>query len=276
MQRKRPDEACERLRELDGLNLRQRCARFVREREVEIAKARPTIPEALNDRAGDIWEPLFVLADLAGGEWPEMARQAAVALSGSAQEISSPASCLFGDIRVVFEACNDVRLFSRDMVGVLNGLGDRPWRELRRGKPVTEMWLAMQLRPYGIRPKTIWIGSESAKGYERADFEEAFSRYVPAGAGSSKVPTADHAENADQEITNESANHANDSNQTKIQAQFAMLMEKLLAAASKQVPAGAGSFKSQVPPIRSRSATSSKEAPSSPSSNVATAEEYDI
>ena len=243
MQRKRPDEACERLRELDGLDLRQRCGRFVREREVEIAKARPTIPEALNDRAGDIWEPLFALADLAGGEWPELARQAAVALSGSAQEVSSPASWLFGDIRVVFDACNDVRLFSRDMVGVLNGLGDRPWREMRRGKPVTEMWLAMQLRAYGIRPKTIWIGSESAKGYERADFEEAFSRYVPAGAGSSKsqapsskeAPTSNGDETTKRTETDEPANHANNANETKVQAQFAMLMERLLTAANKPV-----------------------------------------
>jgi hypothetical protein len=253
MQRKRPDEACERLRELDGLDLRQRCARFVREREVEIGKARPELPPALNDRAGDIWEPLFVLADLAGREWPELARQAALALSGSAQETGSPASWLFGDIRVVFDVSKDQRLFSRDLVGVLNGLGDRPWRELRRGKPLTEMWLAMQLRPYGIRPKTIWVGAESAKGYERTDFEEAFSRYVPVKAGvtnaqapmtkeapSSNVQTGSAGGDTEKMEPAKQANDANGNsgNADRIQVQFAMLMEKLLAAASKQEKGG--------------------------------------
>jgi len=37
----------------------------------------------LNDRAGDIWEPLLALADLAGGDWPGKARQAAVALNAA-------------------------------------------------------------------------------------------------------------------------------------------------------------------------------------------------
>jgi hypothetical protein len=32
--------------------------------------------------------------------------------------------------------------------------------------------------PYGIGPKTIWIGEESAKGYVE-DFIETFRRYIP-------------------------------------------------------------------------------------------------
>lgn len=151
-----------------------------------------------------------MLADIAGGDWPELARRAAITLSGSAQETASPAGLLFNDIRFVFEACGDDRIFSRELVGVMNGLGDRPWRELRRGKPLTEMWLAMQLRPYGIRPKTIWIGAESAKGYERPDFDDAFRRYAP--------PSALHPPPS----------------ALAPQAQFALLMEKLLAAANKQ------------------------------------------
>jgi uncharacterized protein DUF3631 len=59
---------------------------------------------------------------------------------------------------------------------------DRPWLALRRGKAVTEMWLAQQLRPYGVHPKTIWIGETAAKGYLEADFEETFRRYIPKSA----------------------------------------------------------------------------------------------
>ena len=69
MERKRADEECERLRDLDGRGLRERCERFVREHQSAIAGARPRGATDLNDRAADIWEPLLALADLAGGSW---------------------------------------------------------------------------------------------------------------------------------------------------------------------------------------------------------------
>ena len=46
-------------------------------------------------------------------------------------------------------------------------------------KAITETWLASQLRPYGVRPKTIWIGEVAAKGYLREDFKEVFQPYIP-------------------------------------------------------------------------------------------------
>jgi Protein of unknown function (DUF3631) len=67
MQRKLDQELCERLKALDGTDLQRMCVRFVLDREMEIAKAAPIIPVGLSNRAADIWEPLLVLSDLAGG-----------------------------------------------------------------------------------------------------------------------------------------------------------------------------------------------------------------
>jgi putative DNA primase/helicase len=61
MQRKTSSEECEKLRNLDGSILRRKCARFVKARGMEIASARPALPLELNDRAGDVWEPLLPL-----------------------------------------------------------------------------------------------------------------------------------------------------------------------------------------------------------------------
>lgn len=144
----------------------------------EIANARPEIPSGLNDRAADIWEPLLVLADLAGGEWPNLARQAAVNLSLKAQE-NNPIGSLLLDILLTFINTEKDRVFSRTMVAWLNSYKDRPWMEMRRGKEINELWLAQQLRPYGIRPKTIWIEESAAKGYLKEDFAEVFPRYIP-------------------------------------------------------------------------------------------------
>jgi hypothetical protein len=189
MQRKSSREKCERLRNMDGEELRRKCARFVQDHAREIAKAIPEIPEDLNDRAADIWEPLLAVADLAGKEWAEKARQAAVGLTAKAQE-DNPIGSLLVDLFLLLteQECTKgnewmqaqgVRIFSRDLVASLNSYNDRPWMSLRRGKEVTETWLSQQLRPYGVRPRTVWIGERSAKGYLREDFEEVFRRYLP-------------------------------------------------------------------------------------------------
>ena len=86
MHRKKQGEACERLPEMAGTELRRKCARFVRDRAEAIGRVRPGIPVELHDRAAEIWEPLLVLADLAQGGWPERARKAAVSLTRSGQE----------------------------------------------------------------------------------------------------------------------------------------------------------------------------------------------
>ena len=130
---------------------------------------------------------------VSGGSWPEKGRKAAVGLTVTAQE-ESPIGALLLDILVMMalqgsaegnewmEANGGARIFSRDMVASLNGHTDRPWMVLRRGKEITERWLSQQLSPYGIRPRTIWIGEDSAKGYLEADFKEAFRRYIPKSA----------------------------------------------------------------------------------------------
>jgi len=178
MQRKTAGEECERLRNLEATGFRQRCARFVLDHGEEISAARPVAPSTLNDRAADIWEPLLVLADLAGGTWPEKARQAAVGLTGFSQE-NNPIGSLLLDLLILFAKGKCHRLHSRTLVDHLNRLGDRPWADLTKGKEINELWLSRQLRPYGIRPKMLWIEGTTARGYDKEDFGEAFRRYIP-------------------------------------------------------------------------------------------------
>ncbi|MGA2749926.1 MAG: DUF3631 domain-containing protein [Verrucomicrobiota bacterium] len=181
MQRKTAREGCERLRELNRSKageLRQQCARFVADHAEEIARLRPEIPASLNDRAADIWEPLLVLADLAQGGWPQGGREAAEGLTREARE-DSPIGSLFMDMLMEFVQTESGRLFSRNVVAALNGRESRPWMQMRKGKEIDEIWLARQVAPYGIRPRTIRIESATAKGYAQEDFLEVFRRYIP-------------------------------------------------------------------------------------------------
>ena len=53
--------------------------------------------------------------------------------------------------------------------------------EFARGKPITPTQLARLLKPFDISPKTLRFGAEegdTAKGYRRDWFEDAFERYL--------------------------------------------------------------------------------------------------
>jgi hypothetical protein len=178
MHRKTNAEDCERLRNLEPTTLRRQCARFALDHASDIASATPTIPTCLNDRAADIWEPLLALADLAGEPWPQLARDAAISFAASAHD-NSPIASLFLDLLIPLLRAQDGKIFSRLLVAALNLQTDRPWAELRKGKPITELWLAQHLRPYGIRPQNLWINGEQAKGYLAQDFWDTFRRYIP-------------------------------------------------------------------------------------------------
>jgi hypothetical protein len=88
MQRKTDAEECHRLKFLDPSDLKRQCARFAIDHAAAIAAADPLIPPGLTNRAADVWEHLLAIADLAGGRWPELARQTAVGLTDTARDSS--------------------------------------------------------------------------------------------------------------------------------------------------------------------------------------------
>ena len=179
MQRKTNHEQTLRLRNLQTTELRKQCEEFVARHANAIANAQPEIPNELNDRAADIWEPLLVLADIAGADWSKKARAAALALSASSHE-SNPIGALLMDILLAFGEHRTDRLHTRTLVEDLQyRAGIRPWNENLK-RPITDLWLSQQLRPYGIFSKTIRIDGLQAKGYIQDDkMNDAFRRYIP-------------------------------------------------------------------------------------------------
>ena len=179
MQRKTAKEQCERLRNLKPIadGLRRRCARFVLDHGERIAAERPAMPRELNDRAPDVWEPLVAIADICGGQWPEQARQAACGLAESSRE-GNPIGSLLLDIYTLYTIDKTERVFTRELVGWLNGLENHAWAERTKGKPINELWLAQQLRPYRIFPRSIRIGERVSRGYYLDDFMDSFRRYI--------------------------------------------------------------------------------------------------
>jgi hypothetical protein len=161
--------------------LQAKLVEWAKEWTAQLADSIPDIPDELGDRAGDIWEPLLAIADLAGPEWAARARESAVLLSASEEEPESTGQKLLRDILRVF--CED-KMRTQELVGSLRTLEHAPWvaRSSHWGGSgeFDSRTLSNLLKPFGIKPRAIRFSqTQTANGYWRVDFEDAWARYLP-------------------------------------------------------------------------------------------------
>ena len=167
--------------------LRDRISDWVSTNAELLAAARPTLPAELDDRAGEIWEPLLAIADAAGGSWPQAARVAAIELHSEPDLEDLPLSILLlNDIRTIFDQRETWTLGSDELCVYLGNISESPWRSWTTHGVKTGLSpraLARMLRPFSIRPRTVRLGGEgkkpTRKGYERDWFQGAWDRYLP-------------------------------------------------------------------------------------------------
>jgi hypothetical protein len=94
----------------------------------ESGEARPSLPGALSDRQQDICEPLLAIADMAGGDWPERARAAIVALCCQTDDNESLGVKLLSDIRQAFDSAKSDKIATLELLKFLVELEtDAPW-----------------------------------------------------------------------------------------------------------------------------------------------------
>ncbi len=173
LRRRRHDEHVARFRQHDA-EAEAESIRFPD--DVGLMAGEPDVPDELPDRAADGWEPLILIADTAGGTWPDAARRAAIALSARVVMTPTAGTRLLGDIKDAFAEAT--YLATDDLLQILHDLEDAPWGEWY-GKPMSAMALAKQLKPYGIGPRQERMGDQRKRGYYAADFQDAWSRYLP-------------------------------------------------------------------------------------------------
>jgi hypothetical protein len=162
--------------------LRDELAQWTGELAEEAAEAQPRMP--VEDRAADTWEPLVIVADLAGGAWPERARAACRAMTGAEAQGEDDAVDrvrILADCRRHFAAAGDPEALTTDqLLHALNTDGEAPWAESGR-TGLTPRTLGTLLRDYGIASGNVRLGDGTQrKGYVRNKFLDAWRRYCPA------------------------------------------------------------------------------------------------
>ncbi|QES13000.1 hypothetical protein DEJ45_11680 [Streptomyces venezuelae] len=140
-------------------------------------------PMPVEDRAADTWEPLVIVADLAGGHWPAQARAACLAMTRTElvqDEQTTLKTRLLRDIRRVFEQQGDTEaLRSHDLLAALIQDAEAPWAEYGT-KGLNAYHLANLLRDFDISPANHrFENGRQAKAYARNQFLDAWARYCP-------------------------------------------------------------------------------------------------
>jgi hypothetical protein len=200
-------ETVARLRGKDGDDLRtlaRKIVRFVAENEHRLRHHNPDMPKSLTDRECDKWDSLLAIADVAGGEWPVRARDAALALTGADAadaDLQGIKQTLLADIRDIFTRLfptehpdhraertgrpdGGPRLLTKQLLAELHKLEERPWSAFGKAKkPLTDIDLGALLRGYEIHSKTVrgedaYGNPERGRGYYLRDFKETFERYL--------------------------------------------------------------------------------------------------
>jgi hypothetical protein len=140
-------------------------------------KSNSVTPRCLgNDRAVDNWLPLFSVAASYSPRWLTKCEQAYLVLTDvSPKEIPT---LLLEDIKEVFAGHGDTRISSADLVGALCSDANKPWSTLNSGKRLTPVSMAGLLSAYGVSPKSIRFSGGVTRGYDVAQFEDAFERYL--------------------------------------------------------------------------------------------------
>ena len=190
MRRKLSSEKVTRLRHADPdvfLTLSRKLARFELDYGAIVGAAKPSMPDALGDRNQDNWETLLAIADLAGGEWPKIARPAALALCDKSTDSGTSTEELLSDIRSAFEKNRSDRLTSVELLDLLLEDQEAPWATWNRGRPMSARQLGAKLREFDIIARSIKANYRVTSGFLREQFNDAFARYLDGDKSPSNV-----------------------------------------------------------------------------------------
>ena len=171
--------------------LQQQIVRWTADRAAAILASRNgmVFPAGLHDRARDAWEAPLAIGHVAGGDWAGdhgRAWRACEHVVADVEDDGGAHEMLLADVRTVFRDAGDPDALSTARVlGALHALDGRPWREWRRGQPLSSRGLSTLLKPFRVRPVTFRQPSGGTpKGYRRAHLEPVWQTYLLQDPGS--------------------------------------------------------------------------------------------
>ena len=168
--------------------LKRKLARWALDNSRALSTVDPEMP-AYN-RAADTWRPLFCVAVVAGGVWPQRLAAALAALHPADLDNEPVSVQLLEDAAGIMDRAGLTAVSSSELIERLSALEERPWATWNRGKPVSGRQIARMLSGFGIHSATRRDGEAVFRGYARESFTDPLSRYggVPSVTTLQPVP----------------------------------------------------------------------------------------
>ena len=159
------------------IDYRRKLLRWAKDNE-ETLDVNSKVPEGLNDRQVDNWQPILSIASLLGSKWKKLAEESCLHIVSLAeQEEPSESILLLSDIREIFEEAGYPKfLWTKDILRELSKIEEHPWNDI---SPSARK-LAQMLKTFGIKSSQIRDGATNKRGYYLHEFKETFERYIPA------------------------------------------------------------------------------------------------
>ena len=155
--------------------LKRQACRWALDNGDLIKAARPKLPDALYNRAGDNWFPLLAIAEVISPEWGREAASVATSLNAAKSDESFSTQLLIG-LQRIFKRVPMTRFFTTDEILTgLNSDKEAPWADWKNG--LTAEKLSRMLKNYGIksvRDKAV----RDKRGYTLTDLNPVFNRYL--------------------------------------------------------------------------------------------------
>jgi Protein of unknown function (DUF3631) len=167
--------------------LRSQLARWAADNGAVLGLLQPAMPEGFLNRLASNWQLMLALADSLGEEAGARAREAAQQIVGIT-DLTSAGVALLRDIKTMFDRSTLHYVTSKAVIDDLTSDPEKPWAEWSRGKPITEKGVATLLHEYRICSRNVGPKEAQAKGYRRADFADAWERYLCPREESSSEP----------------------------------------------------------------------------------------
>jgi hypothetical protein len=162
--------------------------------ELERFRARGIHPK-LTGRRREIWEPLFAVAHVAGGSWPQRILQAFqdLVLDQSDNSVLTPKQTVIRDVQRAAHLIGGDEIAGRDIIAALRGFRE-PLYEGMVDRSLA-MFIASATDPVkpGLLSRAADAGGKQARGYLLADIERIAAERLPAD------PAADEDDSDEQD-----------------------------------------------------------------------------
>lgn len=162
----------------DEAACRSAIARFAEDNIAAAKMQSVDVPNLGNDRAQDNWQPLFIIAELIGGNWPQLCLEAYKTIetiaSADAQAQDAVAVRIFRELAPKLERRMGENIRASELHEILTSDTDSEFNDWYNGKPLSTKRMKTFLTEAGVR----WFRESAGSLYSLADIKAQISRYV--------------------------------------------------------------------------------------------------